>query len=79
MLSAVARQAPQLDISANPKALHYYDCWKGVPLTPTKGVLEFSIDANGYGCVIGTAEKVTLLGEGEGPTAEELRSEAPPA
>jgi len=44
---ATPRQAPQLDISANPKTLHYYDCWKGVPLTPTKaGTLDFSIDVS---------------------------------
>ena len=73
-----ARQAPQLDISALPATHKFYNCYGGVELKPTaKKELEFTIDGNGYGCVFATATSATLDEVG-GPTAAELRSEAPP-
>lgn len=73
-----ALQAPQLDISALPSKLKFYDCWNGSELKPTPHhELEFTIEGNGYSCVFATAMAAELEST-PGPTESELRSEAPP-
>ena len=71
-------EAPQLDVSKADASAKWYDCWNGVPLRPSGGKLTFEIESHGFACAVGTAEAVTLDDGVAGPTADELRSEAPP-
>ena len=74
-------EAPQLDVSKAGASAKWYDCWNGVPLVcpASSGKLTFEIESHGFACAVGTTEAVTLDDGVAGPTADELRSEAPPA
>ena len=53
------------------RPLHFFDCYRGVPLTPNgEGELSFTIAANGFGCVLATPTATVISPP---PSAEALR------
>ena len=58
--------------------MRWYDCWRGVELHPSAGVLSFGIEPAGFGCVVGTRNATLADEEGEWPDAEQLRGERAP-
>ena len=54
------------------RPLHFFDCYRGVPLTPNRdGELSFTIAANGFGCVLATPN--ATVASSPPPSAEALR------
>ena len=53
------------------RPLHFFDCYRGMPLTPNgEGELSFTIAANGFGCVLATPNATVVSSP---PSAEALR------
>ena len=63
--------AQLLPLAGTLHGLHFFDCYRGVPLAPdAKGALSFTIAANGFGCVLATPNATVIPAP---PPAEALR------